>query len=306
VDKAEVKARCRRRHSQAIDVLLGTDAASEGLNLQELSALVNCDLPWNPMRIEQRIGRIDRIGQEAPAVLVCNLYLSGTIEEDAYATLKDRIGLFENVVGPLQPILAEMPRIFRKLAQGEIERAEALRLLEAARQRQAPAVADAIERPPEDESGGSAEADLDPPATQLELARWCLLHPAPGMIVRTVPEPGTSALAAEGALGCVGIVWPYAPSHLGISGTEEVVATFNGEVADRHPPTGPTEEASGVDVPGHEGVRLLTWGDPYLTAWLEAVRGAPLSEADYQAVGAEPVSVAPTVARPRPSIESAE
>lgn len=47
-------------------ILLGTDAASEGLNLQQFSAVVNYDLPWNPMRVEQRIGRIDRIGQEAP------------------------------------------------------------------------------------------------------------------------------------------------------------------------------------------------------------------------------------------------
>src|SRR5204862_3958555 len=121
------------------------------------SALVNYDLPWNPMRVEQRIGRVDRIGQEAKVVLVSNLYVAGTIEEDTYATLKDRIGVFENVVGPLQPILAEMPRIFRKLAQGEIERAEALRQLDAARQKKAPAVADAIERLP-DAAGDLADS----------------------------------------------------------------------------------------------------------------------------------------------------
>ena len=116
VDKAEVKARCRRDHRHAVDILLGTDAASEGLNLQQFSSLINFDLPWNPMRVEQRIGRIDRIGQEAPVVKVLNLYMQGTIEEDTYFTLKERIGVFEEVVGPLQPILAEMPRIFRKLA----------------------------------------------------------------------------------------------------------------------------------------------------------------------------------------------
>jgi SNF2 family DNA or RNA helicase len=60
-------------------VLLGTDAASEGLNLQQFSALVNYDLPWNPMRVEQRIGRIDRIGQEAKHVGIYNLYFRGTI-----------------------------------------------------------------------------------------------------------------------------------------------------------------------------------------------------------------------------------
>jgi len=55
-----------------------------------------------------------------------------------------------------------------------------------------------------------------------------------------------------------------------------VLATFSGEVADRHPPTGPGTDAAGIDHPGREGVRLLTWGDPYLTAWLEAVRDETL------------------------------
>jgi ERCC4-related helicase len=285
VDKAEVKARCKRSHARAIDILLGTDAASEGLNLQEFSALVNYDLPWNPMRVEQRIGRIDRIGQDAKVVLVSNLYLTGTIEEDTYWTLKDRIGVFENVVGPLQPILAEMPKIFRKLAQGEIERAEAIRQLEAARQRQAPAVATAIEGLTPELDAAAQMPLAEPPATQAELAYWCLQHPAPGMQLRSVPEPGTEALAADGTAGCLAITWPYAPPHLGIGSTEEVLVTFSGEVADRHPPTGPTTDAAGVEHPGREGVRLLTWGDPFLTAWLEAVRGETLVEADYQTLG---------------------
>ncbi len=287
VDKAEVKARCKRSHARSIDILLGTDAASEGLNMQEFSALVNYDLPWNPMRVEQRIGRIDRIGQDARVVLVSNLYLTGTIEEDTYTTLKDRIGVFENVVGPLQPILAEMPRIFRKLAQGEIERAEALRQLEAARKRQAPAVATAIEGLTPDLDGTGPTSVVEPPATQPELAYWCLQHPAPGMQVRSVPEPGTDRLATDGTDGCLAISWPYAPPHLGIGNTEEVLATFSGEVADRHPPTGPTTDAAGVEHLGREGVRLLTWGDPYLTAWLEAVRGEPLTDADYRLAGLE-------------------
>jgi len=52
-----------------------------------------------------------------------------------------------------------------------------------------------------------------------------------------------------------------------------MLGTFSGEVADRHPPTGPTADAAGVEQLGREGVRLLTWGDPYLTAWLESIRG---------------------------------
>lgn len=80
-------------------------------------------------------------------------------------------------------------------------------------------------------------------------------------------------LAADGAANCLAITWPYAPSKFGIGGTEEILATFSGELADRHPPTGPTTDSTGVEQPGRDGVRLLTWGDPYLTAWLEAVRG---------------------------------
>lgn len=132
VEKSEVKERTRSSHPQALRVLLGTDAASEGLNLQQFSVLINYDLPWNPMRVEQRIGRIDRIGQEAPEVRILNLYVRHTIEEDAYHTLKDRIGVFQEVVGPLQPILAEMPRIFRQVARGEMELEEARRQLDAA------------------------------------------------------------------------------------------------------------------------------------------------------------------------------
>jgi hypothetical protein len=81
-----------------------------------------------------------------------------------------------------------------------------------------------------------------------------------------------------------------APSQLGIASTEEVLATFSGEVAGRHPTTGPTTDEAGVEHPGKVGVRLLTWGDPYLTAWLEAVRGEPLEEADYLAAGLTPGS----------------
>jgi ERCC4-related helicase len=272
VDKAEVKARCRQDHPHAIDVLLGTDAASEGLNLQQFSALVNYDLPWNPMRVEQRIGRIDRIGQDAPVVQVLNLYMQGTIEEDAYLTLKERIGVFEEVVGPLQPILAEMPKIFRKLAQGEIELTEARRQLDLARQKRPPPVAEALERGLHADELAPDGEELPPPVTQGQLAAWCLVHPAPGMRILAVPEPGASTTVADGTRACLSITWPYAPPHLGIGESEEVLATFDGELADRHPPTAPAEEAGGADRPGLEGVRLLTWGDPYLTAWLEAVR----------------------------------
>jgi len=286
VDKAEIKARARRDHTQAIQILLATDAASEGLNLQQFSALINYDLPWNPMRVEQRIGRIDRIGQEAAIVTILNLYMEATIEEDTYYTLKHRIGAFEEVVGPLQPILAEMPRIFRRVARGELELAEARQLLdEIAQEKPRVAIASLETYVGEDGAENTQEISHSSPVTQQQLAAWCLGHPAPGMRITVVPAPGTTTVSQDGTRGCLAITWAYVPGHLGIDSTEEIQATFNGELADRHPPTGPASADGSSEPEGREGLRLLTWGDPYLTAWLEALRGEPLSDDDYRTAG---------------------
>ena len=91
-----------------------------------------------------------------------------------------------------------------------------------------------------------------------------------------------------GTQGCLAITWADAPAHLGIEVTEEILATFNGELADRHPPTARAEGDESDGVQATEGVRLLTWGDPYLTAWLEAIRGEPLTERDYREAGLQP------------------
>jgi superfamily II DNA or RNA helicase len=88
-------------------VLLCTDAASEGLNLQAAGALINYDLPWNPSRVEQRIGRIDRIGQRADSVRIVNLVLADSVDERVYEVLRRRCGLFKHFVGPMQPVLAQ-------------------------------------------------------------------------------------------------------------------------------------------------------------------------------------------------------
>ena len=92
------------------DVLLCTDAAAEGLNFQFCGAMINYDMPWNPMRVEQRIGRIDRIGQKHETIRIINMYYEGTVEAVVYGRLRERINLFEDVVGPLQPILADLDR----------------------------------------------------------------------------------------------------------------------------------------------------------------------------------------------------
>ncbi len=92
------------------DILLCTDAAAEGLNFQFCGALINYDMPWNPMRVEQRIGRIDRLGQVYENIKIINLHYQGTVETDVYLALRERIGLFSQYVGKLQPILATLPR----------------------------------------------------------------------------------------------------------------------------------------------------------------------------------------------------
>ena len=89
-----------------IRYLVCTDAASEGLNLQTASALINYDLPWNPSKVEQRIGRIDRIGQAEREVKIYNFLLKDSIDEKVYGALRSRCGLFEHFVGTMQPVLA--------------------------------------------------------------------------------------------------------------------------------------------------------------------------------------------------------
>ncbi len=103
-------------------LLLCTETASESLNLQFCSAVVNYDIPWNPMTLEQRAGRIDRIGQERPTVDVVNLFYEGTAEHDAYEAVARR---FENIranVGEYPPIIAAgIQRIIRDEADPDAE-----------------------------------------------------------------------------------------------------------------------------------------------------------------------------------------
>ena len=84
-----------------IRLVCATDAACEGLNLQRLGAQVNVDLPWNPSQLEQRKGRVQRIGQVRDNVRILNLRYAGTVEDDVYATLSNRFGDIFSVLGQL-------------------------------------------------------------------------------------------------------------------------------------------------------------------------------------------------------------
>ncbi len=88
-------------------LLVSTESGSEGRNLQFCHAVCNYDLPWNPMRIEQRIGRLSRIGQ-ARDVHVFNLAGAGTIEADILALLEAKINMFELVIGEVEMILGNL------------------------------------------------------------------------------------------------------------------------------------------------------------------------------------------------------
>lgn len=107
------------RDGERVKILLATDAASEGLNLQTCGVLINYDMPWNPMRVEQRIGRIDRIGQRYDVVWVRNYFYKETVEARVYQALADRISWFQDVVGPLQPILARVGRSIQRVAMSD-------------------------------------------------------------------------------------------------------------------------------------------------------------------------------------------
>jgi hypothetical protein len=118
VAREDIKRRIQRGQ---IRLLLGTDAASEGLNLQRLGTLINLDLPWNPTRLEQRKGRIQRIGQVNDTVHIYNLRYSGSVEDRVHHLLSSRFQDIYTLFGQLPDVLED---VWIDVAMGEIERAK--------------------------------------------------------------------------------------------------------------------------------------------------------------------------------------
>ncbi|MFC2023433.1 helicase-related protein [Chloroflexota bacterium] len=119
----------RFRDSDEFTVLLSSDVGSEGIDLQFCHVLFNYDLPWNPMKVEQRIGRVDRFGQRSPRISIYNFVASGTIEDRIYARLYERIRIFEESVGDLEAILGEIMRdLTRKVYRKQLSPREEIRL----------------------------------------------------------------------------------------------------------------------------------------------------------------------------------
>ena len=113
----------RRVRDGSLQLLVGTDAASEGLNLQRLGTLINIDLPWNPTRLEQRKGRIQRIGQRQPEVWVANLRYRGSVEDRVHQLLSQRLAAIHTLFGQIPDTLED---IWVQVAQGEREDANKL------------------------------------------------------------------------------------------------------------------------------------------------------------------------------------
>ena len=119
----EERSELRRRFSlpkddpEALDVLLSSEVGGEGLDFQFCDLLINYDLPWNPMRIEQRIGRIDRFGQRSESVAIVNLITPGTVDADIFERCLMRIGVFHHAVGGSEEILGEITREIHHIAE---------------------------------------------------------------------------------------------------------------------------------------------------------------------------------------------
>jgi len=95
------------KSNKSTRILLSSEVGSEGVDLQFCRVVINFDLPWNPMRVEQRIGRIDRIGQKAEKIHIYNLVREDSIEERILERLLNRIGLFQGSIGDLEDIIGD-------------------------------------------------------------------------------------------------------------------------------------------------------------------------------------------------------
>jgi SNF2 family DNA or RNA helicase len=103
----------RFRSSKTFSILISTEIGGEGRNFQFCRVLINYDLPWNPMKLEQRIGRLDRIGQESKEIYIYNIFMEGTVETDIIHAIIKRINLFEESIGILEPIIGRIEKDFK-------------------------------------------------------------------------------------------------------------------------------------------------------------------------------------------------
>jgi hypothetical protein len=231
---------------EKIKILIGTGALSEGLNLQTCGVLINYDMPWNPMRVEQRIGRIDRIGQQHKVVWIRNYFYKDTIEARVYKRLEDRIDWFQTVVGDLQPILSKVARSIQTLAMTPA--AERERLLEEevrsiyreldARETESLEIEEYLEKDLE------LPAGPPPPLSLYELESILLDSRLPGLTFES--HPGIQA------------------AHMMIWDGKRFPVTFHPAIYDAHP----------------NSLRLMSFGDELLESIISSVSAPERTETE--------------------------
>jgi hypothetical protein len=253
VERDEIKHRFLRGE---IDILLCTDAAAEGLNLQSADLLVNFDLPWNPMKVEQRIGRIDRIGQRHRDISVLNLCYADSAEEIVYGRLLTRLHDAGIIVGTQQmSLLPVTPDEFAQLAgktlSAEALQRQAMKRAEAARQR-----TDSMEMSPQElyqiyerlaEQANQTPAPVDLPAIWQTLCDSSYLHD----------------------LGCrsLGAAHEQVMTLMNIPGVVDGTAVTT------------SRTTFDVGLPGFEGrLHFATYGDPSFEAILQQIEAFPLPD----------------------------
>lgn len=102
---------------ESLDILLFSEVGCEGLDYQFCDCMINYDLPWNPMRVEQRIGRIDRNGQTSESVAIFNVVTPGTVDYDIYDRCMNRIGVFQQSIGDCEEILGSVSSEIRNIVE---------------------------------------------------------------------------------------------------------------------------------------------------------------------------------------------
>ena len=270
VSKAVIKDQFR---GGELTVLIGTDSMSEGLNLQTSGRLINYDMPWNLMRVEQRIGRVDRIGASYKDITVTNYFYADTVEQRVYEGIAEDYGDFTDIVGDAAPVLANIEKAIEQLALGDASdeaiehQVDALKgeveslnnnIVKSADLGDSPEIIGHIEQPPE-LCGETDLDDLERVLTTNLLTRPHLsLVDGTDGVYRVTPPVPVASISFGTSSGTT-----TAADYLRVSQENaEFLVTFDRDVSDH----------------SREGVTLLTYGTPELEALLPAGRG--VSEPD--------------------------
>lgn len=252
VTKGVIKQRFREGDLQ---VLIGTDSMSEGLNLQTCGRLFNYDMPWNLMRAEQRIGRVDRINATYPAIEVTNYFYADTVEETVYKGLREDFGDFTNIVGAAQPVLADIEDTIRQLALGQGQSAgavEDIKNLIAVTRDRAVAIDDVGDHP----AGTKIEGppNLIPAITLEDLGAVLVGNPLVGPLLTALPDrPGVYRLRPADAIGVAASLVGAGPKEIQVlldraNTPGGHLVTFDWKIADL----------------AEDDVRVMTYGSPEL------------------------------------------